>query len=584
MFDTRLSSVNDTWDWNRGRLILYYSSNHAWGGSGTDNNGNLIYAENWVPPPNATLDQAQTLTQDSYSYDALNRLSAINESSLDIAGGGSWISQFAQVYGYDRYGNRTIDQTNTWGTNIPKPNFVIDTNTNRLTPPAGYTMSYDAAGNLTTDTFTGEGTRTYDAENRMKQAWANNQWQTYTYDGDGHRVRRNVNGTETWQVYGIGGEVLAEYAGNVGPATPQKEYGYRNGQLLVTAESSANIHWLVTDQLGTPRMIADLSGSLSGVSRHDYLPFGEELYAGVGGRTTGLGYTGDNVREKFTQKERDIETGLDYFQHRYYESGQGRFTSPDPFGGSGYVSVPQSWNKYSYCLNRPFVFTDPSGLMWLSNDNLHFTWVPDDEYKKHRDQWKGYSEANGAIAQYSSSTACPECKDYKPGSWVQLNSNGTVSQVADPTTTIRAQYDEQVEDHQIYAQLGMTRAGGRREGNPLSGPPGGSSHIDYKEGGGQTRHYDQNGDPWVDIDYGHDHNGVGDPHVHWWDWNNPSDPRGEAEPLPWGWPMWDNGEYVPQPRGTSPMFPVYPMDVPLGVPFRPMVPLRPMIWEPVLVP
>jgi RHS repeat-associated protein len=225
-------------------------------------------------------------------------------------------------------------------------------------------MSYDLAGNLTTDTFTGEGIRTYDAGNRMTQAWANSQWQTYTYDGDGHRVRRNVNGTETWQVYGIGGELLAEYAANAGPSTPQKEYGYRNGQLLVTAESSANIHWLIPDQLGTPRMVADLSGSLSGISRHDYLPFGEELYAGVGGRTTGLGYTGDNVREKFTEKERDSETGLDYFGARYYVSMQGRFTSPDPLLSSGRIPQPQSWNRYSYVLNRPLNLVDPIGLDW----------------------------------------------------------------------------------------------------------------------------------------------------------------------------------------------------------------------------
>src|SRR6266404_6614312 len=65
---------------------------------------------------------------------------------------------------------------------------------------------------------------------------ANNQWQTYTYDGDGRRVKRNVNGTETWQVYGLGGELLAEYAANAAAASPQKEYGYRNGQLLITAE------------------------------------------------------------------------------------------------------------------------------------------------------------------------------------------------------------------------------------------------------------------------------------------------------------------------------------------------------------
>jgi YD repeat-containing protein len=97
-------------------------------------------------------------------------------------------------------------------------------------------MAYDSAGNLTNDTYSGQGQRNYDAENRMTQAWANSQWQTYTYDASGQRVRRNVNGVETWQVYGLGGELLAEYAANAAPASPQKEYGYRNGQLLVTAE------------------------------------------------------------------------------------------------------------------------------------------------------------------------------------------------------------------------------------------------------------------------------------------------------------------------------------------------------------
>ncbi len=397
MFDTRLSSVNDTWDWNRGRQILYYSSNHAWGGSGTDNNGNVIYAENWVPPPNATLDQAQTLTQDSYTYDALNRLSAVNESSLDIAGGGSWISQFAQVYSYDRYGNRTINQANTWGTGIPKPNFGVDTNTNRLTAPSGYTMSYDSAGNLNGDTFTGEGTRTYDAENRMKQAWANGQWQTYTYDGDGCRVKRNVNGAETWQVYGLGGELLAEYAANTAASTPQKEYGYRSGQLLVTAESSASIHWLVTDQLGTPRMIVDLSGSLSGLSRHDYLPFGEELFAGAGNRTTALGYTNsDGARQKFTLKERDNETGLDYSINRYYSSTQGRFTSADPLPSSGTLIEPQSLNRYTYALNNPLLYVDPDGLDWYINEETReVRW-----YKKD-DQPTGFSTYTPPNNQYN---------------------------------------------------------------------------------------------------------------------------------------------------------------------------------------
>src|SRR5205823_1294236 len=101
-------------------------------------------------------------------------------------------------------------------------------------------------------------------------------------------------------------------------------------QILSAWNSSTggvDIRWLVSDQLGTPRMIFDQSGSLASVSRHDYLPFGEELFAGTGGRTTAQGYSvGDGIRQKFTQKERDIETGLDYFLSRYYSNSQGRFT------------------------------------------------------------------------------------------------------------------------------------------------------------------------------------------------------------------------------------------------------------------
>src|SRR5216684_2925264 len=120
-------------------------------------------------------------------------------------------------------------------------------------------------------------------------------------------------------------------------------------------------------------MIFDQSGSLANVSRHDYLPFGEELFAGTGGRTTAQGYTSsDNVRQKFTQKERDNETGLDYFLARYYSSTQGRFTSPDEFRGGprelyvlgsgdeekqalkyAEIANPQSINKYTYVYNNP---------------------------------------------------------------------------------------------------------------------------------------------------------------------------------------------------------------------------------------
>ena len=106
-----------------------------------------------------------------------------------------------------------------------------------------------------------------------------------------------------------------------------------------------------------------ITGSRTNVKRHDYLPFGEELFAGTGGRTVAHGYAGDGVRQQFTQKERDTETGLDYFLARYYGSTQGRFTSPDPIIISDkQVENPPLWNLYSCVGNNPLAYTDPTGM------------------------------------------------------------------------------------------------------------------------------------------------------------------------------------------------------------------------------
>ena len=98
----------------------------------------------------------------------------------------------------------------------------------------------------------------------------------------------------------------------------------------------------------------------------------------------------------FTQKERDTESGLDYFLARYYSSAQGRFTSPDEFQGGplevpysnssdsgsralAYADVvsPQSLNKYVYCLNNPLLYVDPDGHDWRITEekNEKGNWV-----------------------------------------------------------------------------------------------------------------------------------------------------------------------------------------------------------------
>ncbi len=175
--------------------------------------------------------------------------------------------------------------------------------------------------------------------------------------------------------------------------------------------------WLVGDHLGTPRMVADRTGSLAGIKRHDYLPFGEELYAGTGGRTTTQGYgAADNVRQKFTGYERDDETKLDYAQARYYTNVQGRFTSIDPLPASAKPGQPQSWNRYTYALNNPLAFVDPSGLVWGRATN-------GDGKQTGRPIWYKNSAAMEAAGATEFS---PENLQYQAddGRWVQLRSTG----------------------------------------------------------------------------------------------------------------------------------------------------------------
>ena len=64
----------------------------------------------------------------------------------------------------------------------------------------------------------------------------------------------------------------------------------------------------------------------------------------------------------FTGHERDSSTGLDYMFARYYGANLGRLLSVDPLPDSADPMTPQSWNRYSYVLNNPMVFIDPTGL------------------------------------------------------------------------------------------------------------------------------------------------------------------------------------------------------------------------------
>ena len=296
-------------------------------GPASTNNGNVKSQRIMLPG----LD----LTQ-NYDYDELNRLRTAAE--VQTSGGAQ---MWTQSYDFDRWGNRAVNPSSTLVPNsLLTPRFLTDFNTsNNQIQKSGF--GYDTAGNLRQDPATGPAPSNgmlYDGENHLISYTRTGETTTYAYDGNGRRVKKSDSTGTVVFVYNAGGQLIAEYS----PAAQPNGTSY-----------------LTTDRLGSTRVVTSSSGSVK--SRHDYLPFGEEIEAPNGGRAGGQGYIADNVRQRFTEKERDNESGFDCFLARYYSSAQGRFASADSVPGS--KSNPQSLNLYAYVGNNPLRYVDPSGHM-----------------------------------------------------------------------------------------------------------------------------------------------------------------------------------------------------------------------------
>ena len=132
------------------------------------------------------------------------------------------------------------------------------------------------------------------------------------------------------------------------------EYIFFAGRRIARRDSSGNVSYYLSDMLGSSRVVADSNGNL--LDDCDFLPYGDERCVTS---TSGNHYL-------FTGKERDTETGNDYFGARYYGNNFGRFISPDPLGGR--LDDPQTLNKYVYVRDNPTTLIDPTGLYTCADD------------------------------------------------------------------------------------------------------------------------------------------------------------------------------------------------------------------------
>jgi len=264
----------------------------------------------------------------------------------------------------------------------------------------------DRRGNVTGRTYAGPGGTGIPGSLVMPADPATNRLSGGFYDGLGNQTRIEQNGTvlnltyldqghvlETWSApsgrgseesmemlqyryyYDAGGKRRIKAKASDGLTNFQEDasyYFYEGeslscqldiGELAPEEEEFYEPKFLMLDHLGSTRAEITFEGTgltptVSG--RYDYMPYGQFINVP------------DEAPEQvcFTGKPRDIESGLTFFGARYYNDQLCRWPSADLYLASGRTPNPQSWNRYSYCLNNPTNLIDPKGLWAIQYQDI----------------------------------------------------------------------------------------------------------------------------------------------------------------------------------------------------------------------
>ena len=287
----------------------------------------------------------------TYTYDAFDRLATVT-----YANGASL------AYTYDDAGNRKTET----GTDPSHPGV-----------PVSLTYTYDNLGRLVS---------VVDADNPAGAI-------TYTYDENGNRTSQTSGGVTVAYSYNILNELVLTTDQNGAPV----KFDYDlDGVRIAKITAQGETHYLIDD--GATLLEYDANGAT--LRKYDYgvdLISLTDVASGTGARTTlfytfdGLGSTSELVSatgavqityqfdawgniltslgtsdnpKLYTGQDYDPETGLQYFAARYYDSTTGTFLTQDSVAGR--LDTPPSLNRYTYVLDNPTRYTDPTGHAPLS--------------------------------------------------------------------------------------------------------------------------------------------------------------------------------------------------------------------------
>jgi RHS repeat-associated protein len=304
-----------------------------------------------------------------YHYDALGRVTERIRAAQDTA----WLFRYDAAGRLAKYGKATVAPgtcvTNATGTAcqlnadsvftagytydaVGNPNWFSDVlieTGNRLTRFGGWTMTYDADGNVTRKNNGASDYRFHwnalgqmDSMQVFNGAGARLGSVSYAYDGLGRRVRKTGPTGDVGFVYD-GQQVALEVNPSTGAVTTRYAYYPGIDQPAYLVRDGKRYHYL-RDHQGSITALVDSTGTP--VNRYRYGPYGAPE----------LRQEAVPQRFAYTGREFEPEYGMYYYRARYYDPMAGRFMSEDPIGLGGGI------NSYAYVGGDPVNRVDPSGL------------------------------------------------------------------------------------------------------------------------------------------------------------------------------------------------------------------------------
>jgi len=319
-----------------------------------DKGGNLLTRSNNFAFGGAVQDFC-----DLYTYDDLNRV----EGRRQYIGSSSCSGTSAyQDYNYDALGNITYKQ----GTGHYKYSSTRPNRLEKVTSGSGgagslyYDLKYDARGNVTEDKQRDIAYTSYDKPHKITKG--TNVTNMY-YNASRNMYKRIDNRSEgtTTTLYVKG---LYE---RIKTAKGITEHKYYVGNAVITerSDNTNDTLYLHKDHLGSTTTITNNSGAV--VQHINYDPWGKQTRFATSGTLMGKLLQQSPVESRGYTGHKELSgVGIIHMNGRIYDPTLGRFLQADPF-----IQFPknsQSYNRYSYVLNNPMSFTDPSGYF------LSFSW------------------------------------------------------------------------------------------------------------------------------------------------------------------------------------------------------------------